>query len=124
MALAQEDETYAIIGAAMEVHKELGPGYLEAVYQEAMEIEFDLRGLPYVSQPEMRIDYKGHILKRHYVPDFLVFDSVPVELKAHSTPLSRPDQKQILNSLKCSGNKVGLLINFGRESLDYKRFVL
>ena len=123
MALESEEETYAIIGAAMEVHSILGRGYVEAVYQEAMEIEFELREIPFVSEPRTQIEFKGRILKRHYLPDFLVHDAVLVELKAHSTPLSKAGQKQILNSLKCSQKKVGLLINFGRESLEYKRFV-
>jgi len=123
MALVLEKETYAIIGAAMEVHGILGPGYLEGVYHEAMEIELTLRKIPYISQPTMRIEFKGHILKKFYVPDFVVFDSIPVELKAHSTPISKADLKQIINSLTCSGNKVGLLINFGCESLDHKRLV-
>ncbi|MCX5759071.1 MAG: GxxExxY protein [Candidatus Hydrogenedentes bacterium] len=118
MALILEKETYAIIGAAMEVHGILGPGYLEGVYHEAMEIELELRKIPYVSQPTMRIEFKGHILKKFYVPDFLIFDSVPVELKAHSTPISKPDLKQIINSLTCYGKRIRLLINFGCESLE------
>lgn len=123
MALELEDETYAIIGAAMEVHNILGSGFLEAVYHEAMEIELGLCEIPFVSEPRLTIDFKGHVLKKHYIPDFLVYEAVVVELKAHSTPLSRPDQKQIMNSLKCCAKRVGLLINFGRPSLDHKRFV-
>jgi len=123
MALILEKETYAIIGAAMEVHSVLGPGYLEAVYHEAMAIEFALRNIPYVSEPTMRIEYKGRVLEKFYLPDFMAFDLVPVELKAHSTPISKADLKQIINSLTCSGRQVGLLINFGCESLDYKRIV-
>ena len=123
MDLAHKEETYAIIGAAMEVHGVLGPGYLEAVYQEALEIEFGMRQIIFKAQPEMRIEFKGQTLTKYYVPDFIVFDLVLVEIKAHSAPLSEVGQKQILNSLTCSGLKVGLLINFVRASLDYKRFV-
>ncbi|MFC1735318.1 GxxExxY protein [Candidatus Hydrogenedentota bacterium] len=123
MALELEKETYAIIGAAMEVHSVLGPGHLEAVYHEALEIEFGLRGIPYVSEPRMQIDFKGHVLKKFYLPDFLVHDAVVVELKAHSAPLSAADQKQVLNSLKCCKKTVGILMNFGQESLNHKRFI-
>lgn len=122
--LLMEKETYAIIGAAMEVHRVLGPGYLEAVYHEAMELELRERGIPHVSQPEIQIDYKGVTLQKYYIPDFLAYESIPVELKAFSTPLSEASQKQILNSLKCTGGRVGLLINFGRKSLDHRRFVM
>jgi GxxExxY protein len=122
-AMELEKETYAIIGAAIEVHSVLGPGYLEGVYHEAMEVELDLRDLPFITEPLLEIDYKGRTLKKHYKPDFVMLDAVVVELKAHSTPLSKADQKQILNSLTCCKRKVGLLINFGRESLEWKRFV-
>ena len=123
MGLELEKETYAIIGTAMEVHTILGPGYVEAVYHEAMEIEMELRQIPFVSKPKMEIQFKQRILKQYYIPDFLVFDLVPVELKAHSALLTDSDGKQILNSLNCCKKSVGLLINFGRASLDWKRYV-
>ena len=123
VALEHEELTYAIIGAAMAVHRELGPGYLEAVYQEAMEIELASRGISFVSQPKTTIQYRGRVLRQFYVPDFLVEEAVLVELKAHSTPLAKADQKQILNSLKTSRKRVGLLINFGQSSLEHKRFI-
>lgn len=106
----------------MEVHRVLGPGYLEAVYQEALEIEFDLRGIPYESQPQIFVDYKGHRLKKYYQPDFLVFGRVVLEIKAQ-VALARIDEAIILNSLKCSKREVGLLINFGEPSLNWRRFV-
>lgn len=119
-----ESETYAIIGAAMEVHSCLGKGYLEAVYQEAMVLEMTDRGIPFVGQPKMRIDYKGHTLSKFYVPDFLAFDLIPIELKAHSEPLSKADMKQILNALRTCGGSIGLIFNYGRASLDYRRVML
>ena len=120
----REKETYAIIGAAMEVHACLGKGYLEAVCQEAMTLEMTARGIPFVAQPQMRIDYKGRILSKFYVPDFLAFDNIPIELKAHSEPLSKADLKQILNALRTCGGSIGLLFNYGRESLDVRRIML
>lgn len=121
-SMKKDERTHAIIGTAMEVHNILGPGRLEAVYQEALEIEFDLRGIPYISQPQIDIDYKGLKLKKYYVPDFLVFEDVVVEIKAE-TALTKTDEAQIINSLKCCMKKVGLLINFGESSLQWKRFV-
>ncbi len=118
----KDPRTHAVIGAAMEVHRILGPGHLEAVYQEALEIEFIERQIPFVAQPKIQIHYKIHVLKKFYVPDFLVYDAVVVELKAQSA-LSKADQAQILNSLRCTRNKVSLLINFGEVSLTWKRFV-
>lgn len=79
-----ERETYAVIGAAMEVHACLGKGYLEAVYQEAMALEMTARGIPFIEQPQMRIEFKGQLLSKYYVPDFVVFESIPVELKVHA----------------------------------------
>jgi GxxExxY protein len=124
MGLELEKETYAIIGAAMDVHTHLGSGYLEAVYHEAMEIEMSLRGIPFISEPTLRVAYKDRVLKKHYIPDFVAFGRVIMEIKAHSTPLGKGGQRQILNSLKCSGKKVGLLLNFGRDSLEHKRIVV
>jgi GxxExxY protein len=121
--MESDERTYAIIGAAMEVHNILGPGHLEAVYQEALEIELELRGIRYTSKPELRLFYKERRLKKYYVPDFLVLDRVVVEIKAQSA-LGKADEAQILNSLKCCRREVGLLINFGERSLKWKRFVL
>jgi GxxExxY protein len=118
-----ERETFAINGVGMEVHSQLGPGYDEPVYHEAMEVEFGHRNIPYVSEPEMKVIYKGKFMKKKYRPDFMVFDAVVVEIKAHSAPLSKVDSKRLINSLTASGKKVGLLINFGRDSLEHHRFV-
>jgi len=117
-----DQKTYAIIGAAMEVHKELGNGFLEAVYQEALEKEFTYQEIPFKSQPLVRIEYKGKPLKKTYEPDFICFDEVIVEIKAMDK-LSGVEHAQIINYLKATSFKVGLLINFGNKSLEHKRFV-
>ena len=118
----RDRKTYRIIGAAMEVHKELGCGFLEPVYQEALQIEFALQHLPFVVQPDIRIRYKEQLLKKFYVPDFVCFEEVIVEIKALSQ-LTGLEEAQVINYLKATGIKVGLLINFGCESLQYKRLV-
>ncbi len=118
----RDRKTYRIIGAAMEVHKELGCGFLEPVYQEALQIEFALQHLPFVVQPDIRIRYKEQLLKKFYVPDFVCFEEVIVEIKALSQ-LTGLEEAQVINYLKATGIKVGLLINFGCESLKYKRLV-
>ena len=117
-----KDEVYQIIGAAMEVHKVLGPGFLEAVYQEALEIEFASRGLPYQSQPKLPLEFKGHQLKTFYVPDFLWFDEIIVEIKAMKKCGER-EEAQIINANKAAKKKLGVLINFGEPSLYWKRYV-
>jgi len=117
-----DQRTYQIIGAAMEVHKELGSGFLEAVYQEALEKEFINQGIPHNSQPVVKIYYKGQVLNKTYQPDFTCFDEVIVEIKAMDK-LSGIEQAQIINYLKAARLKVGLLINFGSKSLEHKRFV-
>jgi GxxExxY protein len=118
----RDKKTFAIIGAAMEVHKELGSGFLEAVYQEAMEKELAYQEIPYKSQPPVRIEYKGEPLKKKYEPDFICYNEIIVEIKAMDK-LSSNEHAQIINYLKASELKVGLLINFGAKSLEHKRFV-
>jgi GxxExxY protein len=119
---SKDPRTHAIIGAAMEVHKELGCGFLEAVYQEALEREFRDREIPFKSQPIVQINYKGEILNKTYQPDFICFDNVLVEIKALSI-LSGTEESQVINYLKATGLEIGLLINFGTKSLEYRRFV-
>jgi len=118
----RDERTYKIIGAAIEVHKELGCGFLEAVYQEALGREFVSQGIPCQPQPIIEIQYKGKPLEKKYQPDFLCFDEVIVEIKAMSN-LSGVEEAQLLNYLKATHLKVGLLINFGSKSLEHKRFV-
>jgi GxxExxY protein len=121
--LILKSEVYSIIGAAIEVHRELGPGFLEAVYQEALEIELRYRKVPFESQKPLHISYKGILLNKEYIPDLLCYNQIVVELKAMDR-LSGKEEAQILNYLKATGLRVGLLINFGSlGKLDWKRFV-
>lgn len=120
--LLYSDLTREIIGAAMEVHKTLGNGFLESVYEEALAIEFDLRKVRYERQKSIDVFYKG-LLAKQFVCDFLVGEKVLVELKALKA-ITNIEEAQILNYLRATGVEVGLLINFGEQSLKYKRLVL
>lgn len=115
-----KEETFAIIGAAMDVHKQLGFGFLEAVYQEALAIELTIRGIPFVQERSINITYKQHQLSKYYIADFLCFENIIIEIKALSE-LTNTHEAQVLNYLKATGLKVALLINFGEKSLKYKR---
>jgi GxxExxY protein len=123
MAYLYQDETYKIIGAAMEVHKALGCGFLEPVYQEALEKEFVLQELPFAREVALPIYYKNQLLQKTYIVDFICFEKIIVELKALSG-LSKENYAQVLNYLKATNYKLGLLINFGKQSLEYKRIIL
>ncbi|MDX9787081.1 MAG: GxxExxY protein [Desulfobacterales bacterium] len=120
--MIKDARTYRIIGCAMEVHKELGCGFLEAVYQEALEKELAEQDVSFKAQPLVEISYKGKPLNKTYQPDFVCFKEIIVEIKAISG-LSGIEEAQLINYLKATGLKTGLLINFGSKSLDYKRFV-
>ena len=120
--LILKEEVYKIVGAAMEVSNELGAGFLEAVYQEALGIELKSRTLPFVAKPTIRIAYKGHILIKEYVPDFICYDQIIVEIKAIKE-LTTIEQAQLLNYLKATRKPVGLLLNFGAPKLEWKRMV-
>jgi GxxExxY protein len=120
--LLYSDLTREIIGAAMEVHRNLGNGFLESVYEEALAIEFDLRKVRYERQKGIDVFYKG-LLAKQFVCDFLVGEKVLVELKALKA-ITNIEEAQILNYLRAIGVEVGLLINFGEQSLKYKRLVL
>jgi GxxExxY protein len=117
-----DPRTYALIGAAMEVHRQLGCGFLEAVYQEAYEIELTDRCIPFEPQVELPVRYKGRVLKTFYKADVLSHSAVVVEIKALSQ-LGPAEESQVLNYLKATGYETGLLLNFGRTSLQYKRYV-
>ena len=111
MELVLEDETYAIRGAIYEVYKNLGSGFLEAVYQEALEMELASRGIPFKAQAEIEIKYKGKSLKQSYRADVICYDKIILELKAVKT-LSPEHEAQLQNYLRATGMKVGLLVNF------------
>ena len=121
-AARRDAETYAIIGSAMEVHRELGPGFLEGVYQDAMEVEFRARGIVSAREHAVPVTYKGAILGTPYRADFLCFGSVLVELKAVKA-LSGVEEAQVLHYLKATGLGRAVLINFGARRLEYKRLV-
>jgi len=122
--LLLKDEVYRVVGAAIEVHKHLGHGFLEPIYQEALELELTARALPFHAQQELHVQYKGATLKRTYVADFICFDCLIVEIKALKQ-LTSIEESQILNYMKVTGLKVGLLINFGASGkLEWKRLVL
>jgi GxxExxY protein len=118
-----KEEVYAIVGAAMEVHRNKGCGFAEPVYQECMEIELPERGIPSTPQKEMPIYYKGRKLKKTYIADFVAHERIIVELKALDKLTGR-EEAQVINYLKASGLEVGVLINFGAPSLEWKRIVL
>jgi GxxExxY protein len=106
----------------MKVHTELGPGFLEAVYQEALEKEFAKRNIPYRRQPKLSVYYNGEKLKKYYIADFLCYELIVVEIKATNF-IIKAYQEQLYNSLKAINLKLGLLVNFGQSSLMYKRIL-
>ena len=107
-----KDECYQIQGAIFEVYREMGCGFMESVYQECLEREFKLRNVPFVAQSTLLLKYKSELLSQTFKPDLICFDSIIVELKAVST-ISGEHQAQVLNYLKATGMKRGLLVNFG-----------
>jgi GxxExxY protein len=124
MELIFKEEVYATMGAAMDVHRELGSGFLESVYQEAMEVELACRQIPFESQKPIRIIYKGGMLKKEFIADLLCFGKIIVELKAQDN-LSGKEEAQVLNYLKATGMKLGVVINVGSHpKLEWKRLVL
>jgi GxxExxY protein len=118
----RDPQTFAIIGAALEVHNQLGHGFLEAVYQEALALEFRAREIQFAREISLEIAYKGQPLAAHYRADFICFGEVIVELKAQSM-LTGVDEAQLINYIKATGFRRGLLFNFGAASLQYKRRV-
>lgn len=118
-----KDEVYAIVGAAMEVHTVLGPGFLEAVYHEAMEMEEREKGVPFESHKKLKIAYKDRWLTKEYEADQVCYEQIIVELKALDRLTSR-EEAQLLNYLKATNLRVGLLINFGSiGKLEWRRLV-
>ena len=122
--LIYESESYVIRGACYEVHKEKGSGFWESVYQECMEIELRLQGIPFLAQPELELSYKGEHLESKFKPDLIVFGKIVVELKALET-LTEKHQSQVMNYLKATGMSLGFLVNFGAHpKVDIVRIVL
>lgn len=117
-----EKECYHIIGACFEVHKELGPGFWEAVYQEALTIEFLKRKIPYEKEKELRLYYKDVKLEKRYKVDFYCYEKIILEIKALSGFLSE-HESQLINYLTATKLRLGILINFGERSLKYKRII-
>jgi len=122
MALIYPTESYSIIGACYEVYNKLGNGFLEIVYKDALEFEFNNKSIPFNREVEYLIEYKTSILPHKFYADFVVYDKIILEIKAVS---GIPDVfiAQTINYLKVSSNNLGLLVNFGREKLEYKRIV-
>ncbi|MGF1496108.1 MAG: GxxExxY protein [Elainellaceae cyanobacterium] len=118
----RDPQTFAIIGAAMTVHTTLGNGFLEAVYQEALEHEFKLREVPYEREKQLPIYYQGVRLQTLYRVDCFCFDSIIVELKALAR-IGGTEEAQVINYLRAAGVNRGLLLNFGTRSLQYNRLV-
>jgi len=118
-----QKETFEMIGACMEVHKVLGKGFLEAVYKDALEIEFQRKQIPYNREYKYEIDYKGTVLPHYYFADFVVFENIILEVKAQQGVVDN-HYKQVINYLAVSKLKLGLLVNFGEESLKFKRIIL
>ena len=119
-----KEETYKILGCCFEVYKEIGNGLLEAVYQECLEHEFRNKEIQFLAQPWLEIEYKGEKLKQTYKPDFICYNKIILEIKAASQ-LVKEHEAQIINYLKLTHLKIGLLVNFGHfPKLEYKRFIL
>ncbi len=118
----RDPETFAIIGAGMMVHNELGAGFLESVYQDALEWEFKERGIPYTREVVIPVFYRGHQLHTSFRADFICYENVIVELKALKE-LSGTETAQVLNYLKATKFSKALLLNFGKSQLEYKRYI-
>jgi GxxExxY protein len=121
--LIYSDHTYEIIGLCYEVHNNLGPGFLEIVYKDALELEFKRAGIPYTREKKYEVNYKGVILPHHFYADFVVYNKIILEAKA----VAHMPEKFVamaINYLKVSNNKLALLVNFGEAKLEYKRLIL
>jgi len=122
MEVLYQQESYNLIGALMTVHRELGCGFLESVYQEAFEKELQLRHIPFEREKEFEIYYKGHKLTKTFVSDFVCYDKIIVELKSVER-LNEAHYAQTLNYMKITGYKLGILVNFAKPKLEYQRIV-
>ncbi|MCD4663870.1 MAG: GxxExxY protein [Bacteroidales bacterium] len=118
-----QKETYEIIGVCMEVHRNLGHGFLEIVYKDALEFEFKQREILYTRKKKYEVDYKGYILPHKFHADFIVYDNVILEVKA-TKGIAEDHYARVLNYLAASKCKIGLVVNFGEPSLQTKRIIL
>ena len=117
-----KDESYKVVGAAMNVHNILGHGFLEPVYQEALQIEFEFLQIPHQREVSLPINYKGRRLDKSYIADFICYDKIIVELKALST-IASEHKAQVINYLKATNFELGLLINFGTPRMESERII-
>ncbi|MEN6449980.1 MAG: GxxExxY protein [Thermoguttaceae bacterium] len=123
MEIVYKEESYRVMGACFEVYKEKGNGFLEAVYQECLEIELELQQIPFSPQQELDLNYKGRPLRQRYKPDLLCFNKIILELKAASA-LTDEHRAQVHNYLKATGLRLALLVNFGSAGkLEWERIV-
>lgn len=117
-----KEESYAIIGKCMEIHNELGHGFSEIVYKDALEMEFDDRDILFVREKEYPVHYKKRLLRHKFYADFIVFDKIILEIKCVKA-ITEEHVSQAINYLKVSGNKLALIVNFARGKLEYQRIV-
>lgn len=122
MELLYKEEVFKIVDACMEVHKELGSGFLEAVYHEALMIELNKKNIPFETNVRLKVNYKNQVLQKVYYADIICYDKIIVELKAMDG-LVPEHYAQVINYLKATGYQLGLLVNFGTKSLQYKRLI-
>lgn len=119
-----KEECFKIIGVCIEVWKNLGYGFSEVVYKDAMELEFNQQGKPYFREHELFVLYKSVKLKHKFRSDFTVYDKIIVEVKAHGVPAFGENFEQTLNYLRATEFRLGLIVNFGKKSLEYKRIIV
>ncbi|MBK7290974.1 MAG: GxxExxY protein [Chitinophagaceae bacterium] len=124
MELLHKTEVYTIVGCCIEVWKILGYGFSEVVYKDAMEQEFLENDLPFKREEQLPVFYKSRVLKHRFNADFSLFDSIIVEVKASDEGINNQTVSQILNYIKAAGCKVGLIINFGKSRMEYKRLIM
>lgn len=117
-----KEESYKLIGICMEIHREMGMGFKEVLYKDALEIELKQHGIPFLREQKYKVTYKGIVLPHHYFADFVVYDSIILEIKSSSF-IVNGFVAQTINYLRASGLKLGIIVNFGEKSLAYKRVV-
>lgn len=123
MSVIYKQEAFEVIGACFEVYNELGPGFLEDVYQEVLIREFAMKSIPFIAKPKLEIFYKGHLLTKKYEPDFVLYSKIIMEIKEVKC-LADEHRAQVYNYLKASSFQLGLLVNFGKlRVLEYERVI-